>query len=497
MQKMQSVLKRAEERLRMKDQEITRLKRKKFLADYGLVWIGDTKTDRGKRQSNTPNDFIKNCYAQLTANIEELNLAVGKDEVYVELNQNGAGASFKTPTCMCLRFYKNGMVVEDGKLRPYNDPNTVSFIRDILDGYFPSELQKSYPNGVPFKVEDHRTETYLLGPMGFPGHGYRLGKQALMGKRPSSSTAKPPTTTNFNPTKSPYFSVDSQKKNTYSCKTGAPSVPSSARSSKQRICPPPLSVELLDLRSQILASHNNNCSHSHLQSHVNAELGIGNRTERKRFPAAKTTQYHMSVKEKSLTSKGSRTDSVSLSSRKGKASQHASVDRSSSGFSSSRMEKSFGRVKSRPRSASLNNARLPIRSCSRFSSPTGIDGSPRHINHATSGTTAKPRISKSATLDRKSELPTVREINQSSGKPGGFRLKVRSMNGSTVYLVHVSADDTVAKLYQLLDKALAKGRHRSYKIIISGYERKRLDQFGIQLKEYGISRDSVLHLVND
>lgn len=53
---------------------------------------------------------------------------------------------------MCLRFYKNGMVIEDGKLRPYNDPNTVSFIRDILDGYFPSELQKSYPNGVPFKV---------------------------------------------------------------------------------------------------------------------------------------------------------------------------------------------------------------------------------------------------------------------------------------------------------------------------------------------------------
>lgn len=59
----------------------------------------------------------------------------------------------KTPSCMSLKFYKNGMTVQDGPLRPFDHPATVSFLRDILDGYFPSELQQAYPNGVPFKVK--------------------------------------------------------------------------------------------------------------------------------------------------------------------------------------------------------------------------------------------------------------------------------------------------------------------------------------------------------
>lgn len=59
----------------------------------------------------------------------------------------------KTPSCMSLKFYKNGMIVQDGPLRSYEDPATTSFLKDILDGYFPSELQEAYPEGVPFKVK--------------------------------------------------------------------------------------------------------------------------------------------------------------------------------------------------------------------------------------------------------------------------------------------------------------------------------------------------------
>lgn len=54
---------------------------------------------------------------------------------------------------MSLKFYKNGMIVQDGPLRSYEDPATTSFLKDILDGYFPSELQEAYPEGVPFKVK--------------------------------------------------------------------------------------------------------------------------------------------------------------------------------------------------------------------------------------------------------------------------------------------------------------------------------------------------------
>ena len=51
--------------------------------------------------------------------------------------------------------------VENGLLRPYSESSTASFIRDILDGYFPSELQKDYPNGVPLKVKSSLTASVL------------------------------------------------------------------------------------------------------------------------------------------------------------------------------------------------------------------------------------------------------------------------------------------------------------------------------------------------
>ncbi|XP_068973717.1 UBX domain-containing protein 11-like isoform X2 [Bombus flavifrons] len=195
-QKVQSNLKRSEEQIKLKDQEISRLKRKvkewetksknqetlrkkeqqqrrvqadhseylyrrclmleqriyemeKFLADYGLVWVGNT--NGSKHPETIANNTIETCYEQIIANIDQLNLAAGKGEVHVQHNERGNGATFKTASCMSLKFYKNGMIVQDGPLRSYNDPTAISFLRDILDGYFPSELQETYPEGVPFK----------------------------------------------------------------------------------------------------------------------------------------------------------------------------------------------------------------------------------------------------------------------------------------------------------------------------------------------------------
>lgn len=71
---------------------------------------------------------------------------------------------------MSLKFYKNGMIVQDGPLRSYEDPATTSFLKDILDGYFPSELQEAYPEGVPFKVKH-----------GFLHCDERRGKESIFG----------------------------------------------------------------------------------------------------------------------------------------------------------------------------------------------------------------------------------------------------------------------------------------------------------------------------
>lgn len=64
--------------------------------------------------------------------------------------------------------------------------------------------------------------------------------------------------------------------------------------------------------------------------------------------------------------------------------------------------------------------------------------------------------------------PILHQINEPSGKTGELRLKVRSLNGGTVYLVHVSADEPIARLYQLLDKAMSRTVPRGYKIVLSG-----------------------------
>lgn len=51
-----------------------------------------------------------------------------------------------------LTLYKNGIVVDDGGFRSFEAVKTRQFLQDILDGFFPSELQDIYPEGVPIKV---------------------------------------------------------------------------------------------------------------------------------------------------------------------------------------------------------------------------------------------------------------------------------------------------------------------------------------------------------
>ncbi|XP_018397758.1 PREDICTED: uncharacterized protein LOC108775807 [Cyphomyrmex costatus] len=111
--------------------------------------------------------------------------------------------------------------------------------------------------------------------------------------------------------------------------------------------------------------------------------------------------------------------------------------------------------------------------------------------------TKYPRGSRSATCARKSTPPILRQVNEATGKSNELRLKVRSLTGSTIYLVHVLADESVTKLYELLDKAMQTSGHRGYKVVLSGYSPKRLQRISTSLKESGINRDCVLHLVND
>ncbi|XP_011685249.1 PREDICTED: uncharacterized protein LOC105448420 [Wasmannia auropunctata] len=527
--KTQCDLTKAEESLRTKDQEIGRLKRKikdweskyknqellrkkeqrsqannseyfyqrcltlehkiveieKFLADYGLIWVGDSKN--ATNVNGGSNNYINACYEQLIANIDQLNLAAGKGEVHIHHNEKGGGATFKTLSCLALKIYKNGMRVNGGPLRSYDDPTAISFIRDILDGYFPSELQQEYPDGVPFMIEDHRTELHIEDSTSFPGQGYRLGKQSPVDNVLSTNSCRSNNVYQRS-TRANLSSKDSTSEN-------IPLLSLPSRLLDPKTSSESSSADLFSLRSQILASHNNVCSNSHIQSHINAELARSIRHE-KRELATKNMEFDISMNGQSPRSK----ETLSYSTSSSRTRNHCLSDRSSS-----RPKINDSRLRLRSKSASSSGGRLGVstqsvlRSKALSTAEINNIGELNKIANLVSECleTKHPRGSKSATCARKCTPPLLRQVNEATRKPNELRLKVRSLTGSTIYLVHVLADEPVTKLYELLDKAMQTSGHREYKVVLSGYSPKRLQRVDTSLKESGINRDCVLHLVTD
>ncbi|CAB3977295.1 UBX domain-containing 11-like [Paramuricea clavata] len=165
-----------------------------FLADYGMIWVGPepdrddnwgTELENQQRSgtsthpfwnpesSVSPESFEVN-FNLVVKNIEELNVLSGADRTVIARTKGGA--TLKAPDAIPLTLYANGISMFSGPFRPYSDSTTQRCIQDIMDGYFPSELQDRYPDGVSIKVIDKREvvfrdrRTELL----FPGSGQSL-----------------------------------------------------------------------------------------------------------------------------------------------------------------------------------------------------------------------------------------------------------------------------------------------------------------------------------
>uniref|UniRef100_A0A3Q4N7Z1 UBX domain-containing protein 11 n=1 Tax=Neolamprologus brichardi TaxID=32507 RepID=A0A3Q4N7Z1_NEOBR len=71
----------------------------------------------------------------------------------------------------------------DGPFRSYQEHSTQQCMQDLMDGYFPSELQERFPDGVPFELHDRRYEEFnsRLPWETFPGEG-----QAVCGDKDES-----------------------------------------------------------------------------------------------------------------------------------------------------------------------------------------------------------------------------------------------------------------------------------------------------------------------
>ncbi|XP_051922664.1 UBX domain-containing protein 11 isoform X3 [Hippocampus zosterae] len=197
-----------------------------FLNDYGLIWVGDRKFTNAVQQANISVTGINHiftfelkglltsgeCYllADTTVvqnfhmdfdlviqTIKELNILAG--ESFVRFTPTGAQLARNDP--VQLKLYSNGIVMFNGPFRSYRENSTQQCMQDLMEGYFPSELQDRFPDGVPFEVHDRRDEEFVLREpcIKFPGRGLimRERKEDLSVRVSSQFRAKTLSTKQF------------------------------------------------------------------------------------------------------------------------------------------------------------------------------------------------------------------------------------------------------------------------------------------------------------
>jgi len=142
---------------------------KQFLADYGLKWVGTDSQAEGEFNADAVHKEISHAGPSyrsrlppeidteiLSRRIEELNFISEKNQIV-----NSAGVNkFKKHDEFLIWFYKNGLILRGFPFYPYYSKEAQSVLSDILDGYFPYDLKKKYPEGVPLKPIDRINEVY-------------------------------------------------------------------------------------------------------------------------------------------------------------------------------------------------------------------------------------------------------------------------------------------------------------------------------------------------
>ncbi|XP_028437235.1 UBX domain-containing protein 11 isoform X2 [Perca flavescens] len=171
------------------------LQNQSFLNDYGLIWVGDGESSDSAEREQPRNlerglwqpdgSVIRSFHMNfdlVLQKIKELNILAGEGECFVQSTATRGQLSKKDPIQLSL--YSNGIVMFDGPFRSYQEPSTQRCMQDLMDGYFPSELQERFPDGVPFEVHDRRDEDFIVPWNNFPGKG-----QAVRGKKDESLNA--------------------------------------------------------------------------------------------------------------------------------------------------------------------------------------------------------------------------------------------------------------------------------------------------------------------
>lgn len=100
----------------------------------------------------------------------------------VPVSSSSAGRK-KADECdtVTVRVYRQGFTVDDGDLRPYEDPRNREFFESITHNEIPAELRKQGRTMVHVNVEDHLSEDFVKKApkfKAFTGSGQTLGNPA-------------------------------------------------------------------------------------------------------------------------------------------------------------------------------------------------------------------------------------------------------------------------------------------------------------------------------
>ncbi|XP_073472243.1 UBX domain-containing protein 11 isoform X1 [Aquarana catesbeiana] len=153
-----------------------------FLSDYGLVWVGDDDDSASTAEHKTTSsssglssNTFQPDYDLILENLRDLNLLGG--EGVSQIHYSAGAARLRPPDPVPLTLYKNGIIMFQGPFRSHQEPSTQQCLKDIMDGYFPSELQKRFPDGVVFQVKDLRDVVFRERRSWdeFPGTGHTIG----------------------------------------------------------------------------------------------------------------------------------------------------------------------------------------------------------------------------------------------------------------------------------------------------------------------------------
>lgn len=162
-------LKEELEYFRNKNRELqTKIKEMEaFLADYGLEWVGGEGGPAADvAGEDSPGDGV--AFSDFLRCIQELNAVVYSDPAQVVTDGNNSRKARLVQASelvenIKITFYKNGLMIRRGPFRESGSESYCTFMNDILDGYFPSEFKKEFPDGVTFDVTDKHSVVYVEG----------------------------------------------------------------------------------------------------------------------------------------------------------------------------------------------------------------------------------------------------------------------------------------------------------------------------------------------